>query len=73
MNAMRKLLLGATFLVAAVAVTPAQALAVEEEKQLYECVTTTRRISTYHEAADGTITVSESLSVTTVCKPIESN
>jgi hypothetical protein len=35
MNAMRKLLAGATFLVAAVTVTPAPAWAVEEEKQLY--------------------------------------
>ncbi|HLL47324.1 MAG TPA: hypothetical protein VK399_11485 [Longimicrobiaceae bacterium] len=71
MNTTQKLLMGATFLVASITVTPAPALAVvEEEQQLYECVTTTRRISTYHQAADGTITVSESISITTVCTPI---
>lgn len=70
MNAMRKVLVGATFLAAGATLTPRPVLAADEEQQRYECVTTTIKTSVYKTGADGTITVSESISVTTVCTPI---
>lgn len=72
MNAMRKLLAGATFLIGCVTLAPRPALAAEEERQTYECVTTTIRTTIVTTDAEGKITFRYYVSVETVCTPIES-